>query len=248
MQLLKGQIALVSGASRGIGKAIAIELAKQGATVIGTATTPEGAEKISQSFKQIALKGKGYVLNITDLTSIKALFTELKEAAMLPSILVNNAGVTCDNLMLRMKDEEWNVVINTNLNGIFHLTQISLKYMLKMKFGRIITISSVVGEIGNSGQTNYAAAKAGVVAFSKSLAREVATRDITVNLVSPGFITSDMTTHLSDEQKNNLFSTIPCKRMGKPEDVAHACVFLASPWASYINGHTLHVNGGMYMN
>lgn len=248
MQLLQGQIALVTGASRGLGQAIAIELAKQGATVVGTATTQEGAEKISVTFKQANLNGHGLVLNVTDPTSVETLLATIKEKFGAPSILINNAGITRDNLMLRMKDEEWEAVINTNLTAIYRLTKLCLKDMLKARFGRIISISSVVGVTGNAGQANYAAAKAGVIGFSKSLAQEIASRNITVNIVAPGFIETDMTQILSEDQKTALLASIPTGRMGQPNEIAHACVFLASPQAAYITGHTLHVNGGMYMN
>lgn len=244
---LENQIALVTGASRGIGHAIALELAKHGVIVAGTATTQEGADKITHMFSEQQLKGHGFVLNISDSVSIESLFGQLKERLGAPSILINNAGITRDNLMLRMKDEEWDAVINTNLNSIYRLTKLCIKDMLKARYGRIINISSVVGAMGNAGQANYAAAKAGVIGFSKSVAQEVATRGITINIVAPGFIETDMTSRLSDEQKNSLLTTIPCQRMGQPADIAHACVFLASPQASYITGHTLHVNGGMYM-
>lgn len=248
MSSLQNQIALVTGATRGIGQAIAMELAQHGATVIGTATTPEGAEKISTAFKQANLNGEGLLLNITDPVSIENLLTTIKEKFGAPSILINNAGITRDNLMLRMKDEEWEAVIDTNLTAIYRLTKLCLKDMLKARFGRIISISSVVGATGNAGQANYAAAKAGVIGFSKSLAQEIASRNVTVNVVAPGFIETDMTKVLSDEQKSALLNNIPAARMGQANEIAHACSFLASPAAAYITGHTLHVNGGMYMN
>ena len=246
MLLLENKVALVTGASRGIGAAIALEFAKQGAKVAGTATTAEGAENISKQFKELGLNGQGFVLNITDPTSIENLFTELKAFGPI-EIVVNNAGITRDNLLLRMKDDEWNAVIETNLNAVFHLTQQCLKSMLKARYGRIITISSIVGTTGNPGQANYAAAKAGIIGFTKALAQEVATRNITANVVSPGFIETDMTAKLNDEQKKLLLQKIPANRLGKPNDIAQACVFLASPWADYITGQTLHVNGGMAM-
>lgn len=248
MSSLQNQIALVTGATRGIGQAIAMELAQHGATVIGTATTTEGAEKISTAFKQANLNGEGLLLNITDPVSIENLLTTIKEKFGAPSILINNAGITRDNLMLRMKDEEWEAVIDTNLTAIYRLTKLCLKDMLKARFGRIISISSVVGATGNAGQANYAAAKAGVIGFSKSLAQEIASRNVTVNVVAPGFIETDMTKVLSDEQKSALLNNIPAARMGQANEIAHACSFLASPAAAYITGHTLHVNGGMYMN
>lgn len=244
--LLANKVALVTGASRGIGAAIALEFAKQGAKVAGTATTAEGAENISKQFKELGLNGQGFVLNITDPNSIENLFKELKAFGAI-EIVVNNAGITRDNLLLRMKDDEWNAVIETNLNAVFHLTQHCLKSMLKARYGRIITISSIVGTTGNPGQANYAAAKAGIIGFTKALAQEVATRNITANVVSPGFIETDMTAKLNEEQKGLLLQKIPANRLGKPNDIAQACVFLASPWADYITGQTLHVNGGMAM-
>ena len=246
MLLLENKVALVTGASRGIGEAIALALAKQGAVVAGTATTEEGAEKISNRFQEQGLNGQGFVLNITDTTSIDHLFEKLKEFGQ-PNILVNNAGITRDNLLLRMKSEEWNAVIETNLSSVFHLTQRCLKAMIKAHFGRIITISSIVGTTGNPGQANYAAAKAGVIGFSKALAQEYAVRNITANVVAPGFIETDMTAKLTDDQKKILLQKIPAGRLGKPSDIAQACVFLASSWADYITGQTLHVNGGMAM-
>ena len=247
-QILQNQIALVTGASRGIGQAIALDLAKQGATVIGTATTAEGAEKITQLFAQNKLSGKGLVLNVTDATSVETALQDIKTQFGAPTILINNAGITKDNLMLRMKDEEWDAVINTNLNAIFRLTKLCLKDMLKARFGRIINISSVVGATGNPGQANYCAAKAGVIGFSKSLAQEVASRGITVNIVAPGFIETDMTNVLNEQQKTALLAKIPSDRLGQPADIAYACSFLAGPQADYITGQTLHINGGMYMN
>jgi len=244
--LLENKVALVTGASRGIGAAIALAFAKQGAKVAGTATTAEGAENISKQFKELGLNGQGFVLNITDPSSIENLFKELKAFGAV-EIVVNNAGITRDNLLLRMKDDEWNAVIETNLNAVFHLTQHCLKPMLKARYGRIITISSIVGTTGNPGQANYAAAKAGIIGFTKALAQEVATRNITANVVSPGFIETDMTAKLNEEQKGLLLQKIPANRLGKPNDIAQACVFLASPWADYITGQTLHVNGGMAM-
>lgn len=246
MLLLENKVALVTGASRGIGAAIALALAKQGAKVAGTATTTAGAETISKQFKEAGLKGQGFVLNITDATSIENLFNGLKAWGQI-DILINNAGITRDNLLLRMKHDEWNAVIETNLNAVFHLTQKCLKSMLKARFGRIITISSIVGIIGNPGQANYAAAKAGIIAFTKTIAQEVATRNITANVIAPGFIETDMTAKLTDDQRQRLLQKIPAGRLGKPDDIAHACVFLASPWADYISGQTLHVNGGMIM-
>lgn len=246
MQRLQNQIALVTGASRGIGQAIALELAKEGAQVIGTATTQAGADKITSLFTQNHLQGYGIALNVVDTPAMEKALSLIKEKNSAPSILVNNAGITRDNLMLRMKDEEWDEVIKTNLSAVFHLTKLCLRDMLKARFGRIINISSVVGSTGNSGQVNYAAAKAGLMGFSRSLAQEVASRSITVNVVAPGFIETDMTNVLSDEQKKLLLAKIPADRLGQPADIAYACAFLASPQAGYITGQTLHVNGGMY--
>jgi 3-oxoacyl-[acyl-carrier protein] reductase len=247
MQSLQNQIALISGASRGIGLAIALELAKLGAQIIGTATTEQGVEKISQTFAQEKLNGKGFVLNVTEPNSIEQLLTAAKEQIGAPTILVNNAGITRDNLMLRMKDEEWDAVIATNLTAVFRLTKLCIKDMLKARYGRVISIGSVVGSMGNPGQANYCAAKAGIMGFSKSLAQEVASRNITVNVIAPGFIESDMTNALNDEQKAAILAKIPGARLGQPTDIAQACAFLASPATSYITGHTLHVNGGMFM-
>lgn len=247
MQLLQNQIALVTGASRGIGHAIALALAKQGATVAGTATTQEGANKITAQFAELKLPGHGFVLNVADQNSIEQALAAIKTQCGVPTILVNNAGITRDNLMLRMKDDEWNAVIDTNLTAVFHLTKRCLRDMLKARGGRIINISSIVGATGNPGQANYSAAKAGLIGFSKALAIEVASREITVNVVAPGFIETDMTNALTAEQKSALLSKIPSNRLGQPADIAEAVVFLASPRASYITGQTLHVNGGMYM-
>jgi 3-oxoacyl-[acyl-carrier protein] reductase len=247
MLLLKNKVALVTGASRGIGAAIAVALAQQGALVAGTATTEAGAEKISLTLQEQGLQGKGLVLNLNDDASIKNLMTELQTFG-LPTILVNNAGITRDNLLLRMKADEWNAVLETNLSAVFKLTQLCLKPMLKAQSGRIINIASIVGCTGNPGQANYAAAKAGLIGFTKALAQEVATRHITANVVAPGFIETDMTSQLNENQRTMLLEKIPVKRLGTAMDIAHACVFLASDWADYVTGNTLHVNGGMYMN
>lgn len=247
MLLLANKVALVTGASRGIGAAIAVALAQQGALVAGTATSAAGAEKISLSLQEQGLKGKGFVLNLNDDTSIKNLMTELQTFG-LPNILVNNAGITRDNLLLRMKADEWNAVLETNLSAVFKLTQLCLKPMLKAQSGRIINIASIVGCTGNPGQANYAAAKAGLIGFTKALAQEVATRHITANVVAPGFIETDMTSQLNEKQRISLLEKIPVRRLGSAMDIAHACVFLASEWADYVTGNTLHVNGGMYMN
>src|ERR1043165_152270 len=245
--LLKDKVALITGASRGIGAAIAVAMAQQGALVAGTATSVAGAEKISHTLQEQGLKGKGFILNLNDDTSIKNLITELQTFG-LPNILVNNAGITRDNLLLRMKADEWNAVLETNLTAVFKLTQLCLKPMLKAQTGRIINISSIVVYSGKPGQANYAAAKAGLIGFTKALAQEVATRNITANVVAPGFIATDMTSQLNENQRTLLLEKIPVKRLGTTQDIAHACVFLASDWANYVTATTLHVNGGMYMN
>lgn len=245
---LNNQVALVTGASRGIGKAIALELGKQGSTVIGTATSSKGAEDISNYMKEANIKGKGSVLDVTNNDSVDAVMKEIADGWGNPTILVNNAGITRDNLLMRMKEEEWDAIIETNLKSIFRMTKACLRPMMKAKSGRIISISSVVGATGNPGQCNYAAAKAGVVGFSKALAREVGSRGITVNVVAPGFIDTDMTRALPEEQRQALLSQIPLGRLGQAEEIAHAVAFLASPAADYMTGQTLHVNGGMHMN
>jgi 3-oxoacyl-[acyl-carrier protein] reductase len=243
----QGKIALVTGASRGIGQAIAIALAQQGATVIGTATTPAGAEKISAYLQQQGLQGAGLTLNVANQESIATLMDTLKEKFTMPTIIVNNAAITQDNLMLRMKDEEWDSVIDTNLNSIYRITKACLRDMLKARWGRIISIGSVVGATGNAGQVNYASAKAGLMGFTKALAQEVGSRNITVNAVAPGFIDTDMTKGLPEQHKTALLEKIPMQRLGKAEEIAAAVVFLASEQAGYITGQTLHVNGGMFM-
>jgi 3-oxoacyl-[acyl-carrier protein] reductase len=243
---LSTKIVVVTGASRGIGQAILHDLAKQGAKIIGTATTQDGADKIQASLRAITPNGYGRVLNLADAVSIDAFFEQLKQDALMPDILINNAGITRDNLMLRMKDEEWNDVIQTNLTGVFKLMKGCLRSMMKNRWGRIISLGSVVGTMGNPGQANYCAAKAGVVGLSKSLAREVASRDITVNVVAPGFIQTDMTSGLPEEYREGLIKTIPLGRIGMPEEIAHAVRFLIE--ASYITGETIHVNGGMTMS
>lgn len=245
---LEGKIALVTGATRGIGKAIALSLGEQGATVIGTATSENGAETISGFLADANVSGKGLVLNVTDADSIEAVVSQVEADFGAPTILVNNAGITRDNLLMRMKDDEWNDIIETNLTPIYKLSKRCLRAMTKARWGRIITITSVVGVMGNAGQTNYAAAKAGVIGFSKSLAREVGARGITVNAVAPGFIDTDMTSSLADEHKEALLQNVPVKRLGEPEEIAAAVTFLASQSAAYITGETLNVNGGMYMN
>lgn len=246
-EILQGEIALVTGASRGIGQAIALELGRQGATVIGTATSEKGAEAIATTLKENSVNGSGMVLNVTDPESIDALLKNIQEQFGTPCILVNNAGITRDNLLMRMKDDEWNDIIDTNLTSVFRLSKAVLRGMMKARKGRIISISSVVGASGNAGQTNYAAAKAGLVGFTKSLAREVGARGITVNAVAPGFIDTDMTRALAEAQKEALLKDIPLGRLGQADEIAAAVAFLASPKAGYISGDTLHVNGGMYM-
>lgn len=246
--LLKDKVALVSGASRGIGQAIARALGKEGATIVGTATTEQGAAKITDWLQSEGIKGFGHVLNVTELTSVETLFEKIKEQYGPISILINNAAITKDNLFLRMKEDEWFSVMETNLNSIYRISKACMRDMLKARWGRIINIGSVVGSTGNPGQANYCAAKAGVVGFSKALALEVGSRNITVNTVSPGFISTDMTNALNDEQRDAIFQRIPMQRLGTVEDIAAAVVFLASDAAGYITGQNLHVNGGMYMN
>jgi 3-oxoacyl-[acyl-carrier protein] reductase len=246
---LNDQVALVTGASRGIGRAIATELAKQGAKVVGTATTEAGAAAISEYLAAIAPQaGKGLVLNVTDAERCHAVIEEIQKDFGGLSILVNNAGITQDQLAMRMKDEEWDAVIATNLTAVGRLSRGVLRGMMKAKYGRIINITSVVGSAGNPGQMNYAAAKAGVGGMSRALAREIGSRNITVNCVAPGFIDTDMTRELSEQQTAALLQQIPVGRFGMPEDIAAAVTFLASPQAGYITGTTLHVNGGMYMS
>lgn len=241
------KVALVTGASRGIGAAIAEQLGKAGATVIGTATSAAGAEKISARFAELGIRGAGKVLNVTDAESVATLLKDVGDEFGAPAILVNNAGITKDNLLMRMSDEEWFDVINTNLSAIYRLSKGVLRGMMKARWGRIINISSVVGAMGNPGQSNYAATKAGVAGFARSLAAEVGSRNITVNTVAPGFIDTDMTKVLPEEQKQQLLSRIPLGRLGSPEEIASVVVFLASDAGGYISGETIHVNGGMYM-
>ena len=245
---LDEQITLVTGASRGIGQAIARALGNQGARIVGTATTEQGAAAIQADFEAQGITGIGLALNVTDAASIDATMTAIKEKfGSTPTILVNNAGITRDNLLMRMKDDEWDDVINTNLASVFRLSKAVLRGMMKAKRGRIINIASVVGSTGNPGQANYSAAKAGMLGFTKSLAREVGSRGITVNAVAPGFIDTDMTRELPDEQRKALIGQVPLARLGDVEDIAAAVAFLASPQAGYITGETLHVNGGMFM-
>ncbi|GAB3475693.1 3-oxoacyl-ACP reductase FabG [Marinomonas epiphytica] len=242
---LEGKIALVTGATRGIGKAIATLLVEQGATVIGTATSESGAQSISE---YLGDKGKGWVLDVSSSESVDTVIKEINAEFGAPTILVNNAGITRDNLMMRMKEDEWEQVMNTNLSSVFRVTKACLRGMTKAKFGRVISISSVVGSMGNGGQTNYSAAKAGLEGFSRSLAAEIASRGITVNCVAPGFIETDMTKVLPEDHKAKLVEKVPSSRLGQPEEIAAAVAFLASQGAGYITGETLHVNGGMYMS
>ncbi len=248
METALGQeIALITGASRGIGQAIALALGRQGATVIGTATSEKGAQAIQTKLQEEKISGTAKVLNVTDSDSVTTLLKSLTEEFGAPTILVNNAGITKDGLVMRMQEEDWMRVIDTNLNSIFRMCKACLKGMIKAKHGRIINIASVVGLTGNPGQANYVSTKAGMIGFTKSLAREVGSRGITVNSVAPGFIVTDMTRQMPEEQKQRLLSQIPLGRLGTPAEVAAAVTFLASPQAGYINGETLHVNGGMYM-
>jgi len=245
---LSNEIALVTGASRGIGKAIAGALGNRGATVIGTATSESGAQGITDSLSSSGIKGTGKVLNVTSPDSIDALMKSVKDEFGTPTILVNNAGITRDNLLMRMKDDEWEDVIETNLTSAFRMSKACLRGMMKARHGRIITITSVIGATGNPGQANYAATKAGVIGFTKSLAREIGSRGITVNAVAPGFIDTDMTRALPEEQRDALLEQIALGSLGTVEDIANAVAFLASADAAYITGETLHVNGGMYMS
>lgn len=247
MNLLQGQIALVTGASRGLGRAIALELGAQGATVIGTATSAAGAAKIQKALDAASIAGLGVALDVTDAAACEALLGEVESKFGGISVLVNNAGITRDNLALRMKDDEWDAVIDTNLKAVFRLSKLVMRGMMKARFGRIINITSVVGEAGNPGQANYAAAKAGVAGMSRALAHELGSRNITVNCVAPGFIDTDMTRALPEAQREALLDKIPLGRLGQPEEIAATVAFLASPRAGYITGSTLNVNGGMYM-
>ena len=245
---LDGEIALISGASRGIGQAIALNLGRAGATVIGTATSAAGAEKIGAYLEEQNIKGMGLVLDVADTAAVDGVVENINNEFGAPTILINNAGITRDNLLMRMKEDEWSDIITTNLTSVFRLSKACLRGMMKARKGRIISIASVVGATGNPGQANYAAAKAGIIGFTKSLAREVASRNITVNAVAPGFIDTDMTRGLPEDQKQQLLQQIPLQRLGLAEEIAAAVGFLASPSAAYITGQTLHVNGGMYMN
>lgn len=244
---LSEKLVLVTGASRGIGAAIAERLGKEGAVVVGTATTVTGAEKISSRLRELDIKGEGMQLNVTDPESVAALMSSIQEKYGPVLVLVNNAGITKDNLLLRMSDDEWFDVINTNLSAIYRLSKACLRGMMKARWGRIVNISSVVGQMGNAGQTNYAATKAGVMGFTRSLAKEIGSRNITVNCVAPGFIDTDMTEVLTDEQKALMLTSIPLGRLGQPAEIASVVKFLSSDDAAYVTGETIHVNGGMYM-
>jgi 3-oxoacyl-[acyl-carrier protein] reductase len=245
--MLENEVALVTGASRGIGRAIALELGRQGATVVGTATGESGAAAIGAYLAEAGLKGRGTMLDVSKAASVDACFKDVEGKEGVPSILVNNAGVTKDGLLMRMSADDWQTVIETDLSAVYRTCKAVMRGMMKARRGRIINIASVIGVMGNAGQTNYAAAKAGMIGFTKSLAREVGSRDITVNVVAPGFIVTDMTHALSEDNKQALLGQVPLARLGSPEDIAHAVAFLASPRAGYITGETLHVNGGMYM-
>ena len=244
---LQGKLALATGASRGIGQAIALELGRQGAVVIGTATSPSGAERIAETLKANGIEGAGLVLDVANDESVASTLEHIQQHLGQPLILVNNAGITRDNLMMRMKDDEWHDVINTNLNSLFRLSKGVLRGMTKARWGRIINIGSVVGAMGNAGQVNYAAAKAGLEGFTRAMAREVGSRAITVNAVAPGFIDTDMTRELPDSQREALLTQIPLGRLGQAEEIASVVAFLASDGAAYVTGATIPVNGGMYM-
>jgi 3-oxoacyl-[acyl-carrier protein] reductase len=244
---LNGQVAMVTGATRGIGRAIALELGRQGATVVGTATTAPGAQTITEALAQAGASGRGEVLDVVDAAACEHLVDAIQKEFGALSILVNNAGITRDNLAMRMKDDEWSAVLDTNLSAVFRMSRLVMRAMMKARFGRIVNITSVVGSSGNAGQANYAAAKAGVAGMSRALARELGSRNITVNCVAPGFIDTDMTRSLTEAQTSTLMQGIPLGRFGQPEDVAGAVAYLASPQAGYVTGVTLHVNGGMYM-
>ncbi len=244
---LEGQVALVTGASRGIGRAVALELGRLGATVIGTATSAAGAADIDKAIADAGLKGAGMALDVTDAAACEAVLGDIEQRFGTVGILVNNAGITRDNIAMRMKDEEWDAVVDTNLKAVFRMSKLVMRGMMKARTGRIINITSVVGSAGNPGQANYAAAKAGVAGMSRALARELGSRNITVNCVAPGFIDTDMTRALPDAARDALLGNIALGRLGRPEEIAAAVAFLASPAAAYVTGTTLHVNGGMYM-
>lgn len=245
---LENEIALVTGASRGLGRAIALQLGAHGATVIGTATTEAGAAAIDQALQEAGIQGAGMALNVTNQDQVEQVLKDISARFGEPSILVNNAGITRDNLLMRMKDDEWEDTLATNLTSLYRLSKACVRSMMKARHGRIINIASVVGSMGNAGQSNYAAAKAGMLGFTKSLARELGSRGITVNAVAPGFIDTDMTRALPDANRQALLEQIPLNRLGSPDDIAAAVVFLASPAGAYVTGETLHVNGGMYMS
>ena len=247
MSNLAGEFALVTGATRGIGRAIALELGRRGARVVGTATTAAGAQTIDAYLKEAGITGRGVVLNVGDPGAVEVCFKAVEAAEGTPSILVNNAGITRDGLLMRMSADDWQAVLDTDLSAVYRTCKAVMRGMMKARKGRIINIASVVGVMGNAGQTNYAAAKAGMIGFSKSLAREVGSRNITVNVVAPGFIVTDMTDALGEAQKTSLLAQVPLGRLGSPDDIAAAVAFLAGPEAAYISGETLHVNGGMYM-
>lgn len=247
-QLMQDKICLVTGATRGIGKAIALKLSSEGAIVYGTATSEAGASTIKESFSEAGLSGFGRVLDVNDAEGVAALVSEINENSGAPQVLVNNAGITRDNLLMRMKESEWDDIMSTNLKSAYTVSKAVLRGMTKARFGRIINIASVVGVTGNAGQSNYAAAKAGLIGFSKSLAQEVASRGITVNVVAPGFIATDMTDALTDDQKQAILKNVPLNELGSVDDIASAVLFLGSSMASYITGETLHVNGGMLMS
>jgi len=244
---LANDLAFVTGASRGIGRAIALELGRRGARVVGTATSAAGAQAISDALAAAGLRGRGVVLDVADAAAVEACLKDVEAQEGTPSILVNNAGVTRDGLLMRMSAEDWRVVIETDLSAVYRTCKAVMRGMMKARRGRIINIASVVGVMGNAGQANYAAAKAGMIGFSKSLAREVGSRGITVNVVAPGFIVTDMTDGLAEAAREALLKQVPLGKLGSPDDIAHAVAFLASPQAGYITGETLHVNGGMYM-
>jgi len=244
---LDGQVAIVTGASRGIGASIADTLAAAGATVAGTATTQAGADAITERLQKVSPASAGYMLDVNDDEGASGLVKAVADSQGAPTILVNNAGITRDQILMRMKDDDWDAVMDTNLRSVFRLSKACLRGMMKARNGRIISIASVVGSMGNAGQSNYAAAKAGMMGFSRSLAREIGSRNITVNVVAPGFIDTDMTKALDDKQRETLVADIPLQRLGEPEDIAAAVLYLASPQGAYITGQTLHVNGGMFM-
>ncbi|AUL99739.1 3-oxoacyl-ACP reductase [Rhodocyclaceae bacterium] len=245
---MEGQIALVTGASRGIGRAVLMELGRLGATVVGTATSESGATEIDRAISEAGFKGAGRVLDVTDAAACEALVGEVEKRFGAVTVLVNNAGITRDNIAMRMKDEEWDAVLDTNLKAVFRMSRLVMRGMMKARYGRIVNITSVVGSAGNPGQANYAAAKAGVAGMSRALARELGSRNITVNCVAPGFIDTDMTRALPEAARDALLGSIALGRLGRPEEIAAAVAFLASPAAAYITGTTLHVNGGMYMS